>query len=100
MPPSHAFGGIIGDVALEIQAPVAVTDLYIQNLPEITTVNATLEIDNRSGLPAKRDIEVSVADCSDPTNIVFETTLRDYVVPPGRHSIPVRIDIRKQRNGV
>jgi len=93
MPPSHAFGGIIGDVTLEIQASVAVTNLYIQNLPEITAVNAILEMDNRSGLPAKRDIEVSVADCSDSTRIVYKTTLRDFVVPPGMHSIPVRIDI-------
>ena len=35
MPPSHAFGGITGNVTLKT-ASVAMTDLYMQNLPEIT----------------------------------------------------------------
>jgi hypothetical protein len=91
MPPSHAFGGIIGNVTLEIQASVAVTDLYVQNLPEITAVNAILEINNRTGQKVKYRIEVTVSEYSNPSAIVFHTELNDYTFQPGMNSLPIRI---------
>jgi len=93
MPPSHAFGGITGNVALEIQSPVAVTDLYMQNLPEITAVNAILEVNNRTKQEVKRNIEITVSERSDPSNIVFQTEINDHTIQPGLSSLPVGIDV-------
>lgn len=93
MPPSHAFGGITGNVTLEIQAPVAVTDHYMQNLPEITAVNAILEINNRTGQKVNHRIEITVTEHSNPFNIVFQTELNDQVIQPGMNSLPVYIEV-------
>ena len=93
MPPSHAFGGITGNVSLEIQAPVAVTDLYMQNLPEITAVNAILEIDNRSGKTAKRNIEIIVSEYNHPEKILFRTELKKQDIPAGITELPVKISV-------
>ncbi|WP_323424522.1 PA14 domain-containing protein [Proteiniphilum sp.] len=93
MPPSHAFGGITGNVSLEIQPSVAVTDLYIQSLPEVTAVNAILEVDNRTGQETNHDIEVTITDYSNPSNIIFHTELNDYTIQSGINSLPVYIKV-------
>lgn len=93
MPPSHAFGGITGNVSLEIQAPVVVASLYMQNLPEMTTVNAILEIDNRTSKSTKRDIEITVLEYGNPSNIVYRTEVKNQTVPVGMSELPVRIDV-------
>lgn len=93
MPPSHAFGGIIGNVSLEILPPVAITDLYMQNLPEITAINAIMEIENHTGRNETRDIEVAVAERANPSKIVYRNLLKKQVLTPGTNIIPVHISI-------
>ncbi len=97
MPPSHAFGGITGDVTLEILPPVAVTDLYIQNLPEITAVNAIIEIGNHTGQQRKQDIEVTVAEWANPSKIVYRSLLNDQLLSVGTNEIPVHIRVPDAR---
>lgn len=93
MPPSHAFGGITGGVSLEILPPVAVTDLYMQNLPEITAVNAIMEIENQTGQNRKQDIEVIVAERANPSKIVYRSLLKDQLLAIGTNIIPVHISV-------
>lgn len=44
--PSHGFGGITGRVELEWVDPNYISDVFVQNTPEITTVCAKVKVDN------------------------------------------------------
>ena len=92
LPPGHAFGGVTGKVTLEICDPVYVADIYMQNLPEITSANAILTVRNTTGKTVKRDISVNISEKDDPSRTVFAAELNRQTLQPGDNEIFVRVD--------
>lgn len=57
---SHGFGGVTGRVTLVSCAPVYIDNLYLQNTPAITDVNAQVALRNTSAAAATRDVVVRI----------------------------------------
>ncbi len=93
IPPSRGFSGIIGRVKLECVDPVYVADLYIQNRPEITTVNAVITLNNETSKKTDRNIEVVVKEKGGSSKAVFTKVLKNIVIAPGIHEITVPIEV-------
>ncbi len=61
IPMSHGFGGITGRVRLTSCDPVYVDNIYVQNTPAITKVNAIATVRNATKETVHRDVVVTVA---------------------------------------
>jgi len=81
VPPGRGFGGIIGRVKLDVLNPVYITDIYMQNTPEPTRVNAIISLKNESDRKVKQDIEIIVREKKDPDKIVFHQKLNKIEIP-------------------
>lgn len=91
LPLSHGFGGITGRVRLVICDPIYIDDIYVQNTPAITEANAFVTIRNTTERESRRDIEVRVRGRDQKAEPVFQTTLKDVVLPTGDTTIPLKI---------
>ncbi|MCD8260137.1 MAG: hypothetical protein LUD15_00430 [Bacteroides sp.] len=60
VPPGRGFGGIIGRVKMKVVNPVYISDLYMQNTPNLTQVNAIISFHNNHLKNVTHDIEVIV----------------------------------------
>ena len=85
IPPARSFSGIIGRVWLESVNSVFISDIYMQNTPELTKVNAIVSFTNETASDVKRDIELSVGEKANPDKVVFRKTLKKFFFPPGNH---------------
>jgi beta-galactosidase len=47
-PPSHGFGGITGNVKLEVTDNTYISDVYVQNTPALRTVNIEVELEAKN----------------------------------------------------
>ncbi|WP_239063538.1 PA14 domain-containing protein [Bacteroides sp. 51] len=93
VPPGRGFGGIIGRVKMEAVHPIHISDLYIQNTPDIKSINAIISIQNNTSAKAKQDLEVIVREKKNPEKIVFQQTLKKQPITEGLQtmSIPVTV---------
>ena len=73
IPPSRSFTGIIGRVKLESVNPVFISDIYMQNTPELTKVNAILSFTNETSSSVKQDVD-----------LIVNANLEGYFVPRGK----------------
>ena len=90
IPHSHGFGGIIAPARLISCDPVYLSDIYMQNTPEPTTVNAILTIRNTTAADVRRHILLQLAEASGNVN-VFDLELRDVDLAPGENTIKTQI---------
>jgi len=72
VPPGRSFSGIIGRVKLESLNPIFISDIYMQNTPEVTKVNAILSITNKMSFSVRQDIELQVCEKKNPDKVVFK----------------------------
>ncbi|MFL6208676.1 MAG: PA14 domain-containing protein [Pyrinomonadaceae bacterium] len=91
LPGSHGFGGITGRVKLVACDPIYVNELYIQNTPARTEVNAEINIHNDNATEAKRDLDVSVSERRTPAAVVFHKQLTGISLKPGDNTIPLQV---------
>lgn len=87
IPPSRSFTGIIGRVKLESVNPVFISDIYMQNTPELTKVNAILSFTNETSSSVKQDVELIVNEKGNPDKVVFRQTLKAISFPAGNHEV-------------
>lgn len=90
---SHGFGGITGRVRLVISDPTYIDDLYVQNMPQVTTVHAALTIQNTSGWAVTKTISVSVRDRQHPDQILATQKIEHAPIPPGESTQAVSISL-------
>jgi len=88
---SHGFGGITGRVTLESTDLVHLSDVYLQNQPDITTVAAHLQIANPGPTPVRRDLVLRVAERGAGGAEVFRTERAALELKPGQNEIVVPI---------
>lgn len=74
IPPGRGFGGIIGRVSIDCVAPAHIADLYVQNTPTPSVVNAVVTLRAPSDKKERRTVEVTVAERANPSKVVFRDT--------------------------
>ncbi|MEI6751868.1 MAG: PA14 domain-containing protein [Paludibacter sp.] len=90
---SLGFGGITGRVKMVACNPVYVEDIYVQNTPVYTTVNAQVTIQNTLKKELVRDFTVRVLDKKSPTTEVFRAELKNVRLKPGSNTITTKISV-------
>jgi hypothetical protein len=92
---SHAFGGITGRVALVSCDPVHIENLYLQNTPAITDVNAQITVRNPGAKEVRRGVTVRVREWrgGQAGATVFEHKLPDVSLPPGDTVVPLKVAV-------
>ena len=93
IPPSRSFTGIIGRVKLESVNPVFISDIYMQNTPELTKVNAILSFTNETSSSVKQDVELIVNEKGNPDKVVFQQTLKAISFPAGNHEVTIPVNV-------
>jgi beta-galactosidase len=88
---SHAFGGITGRVWLVSCDPVHVDNLYLQNTPSITAVNARITVRNATTASTQRDMVIRVYPRGDRATVVWQQELTPVSLAPGDTIVPVTI---------
>ncbi len=92
VPGSHGFGGITGRVKLVSCDPVYVEDIYVQNTPAVTEVNAEVSVRNSTAAEVRRDLEVRVVGRRDPSAVIFRKLIKGVAPQAWRE--------RRSREGV
>jgi beta-galactosidase len=87
----HGFGGITGHIALVSCDPVYLDNLYLQNTPAITDVNAILTVRNTTGAATTRDVALRVFARGHPEAGIFSTELKSVALAAGDSTVPVKI---------
>lgn len=93
VPGGHAFGGITGRVKLIVSDEVYIDDIYVQNTPQIKTVNAAVTIINNLGKPVKRMLDLNLAGKATPQNVVFWEKPRLIELKPGSNTVYLKINL-------
>lgn len=91
LPMSHGFGGITGRVRLIVCDPVYVDDLYVQNTPEITRVNAFVTLRNAGDAPAAPELVLRLRERKTGETVAETTLPAVQVKPRGSAVVPVAI---------
>lgn len=75
--PSHGFGGITGKVRLEIVDNNYISDVFIKNTPEITSVETEVTINNllNKHIP-DGELEYSLVSVSDTSKVLYTKQLK------------------------
>ena len=92
MPLGHGFSGITGGIHLAVTDPVYVDDLYVQNTPAKTTVNAIASVKNTSADKLCGTATVSVVEKA-TGNQVFNKELPSLEFAPGESTITCPVSV-------
>ena len=87
----HGFGGIPGDVWLLSREPVHVSDLYLQNTPAITEVNAQVTVRNTTNAAVKRDVVVVVYPRGNRGRPLIRRVMKGAALAPGDTLVPLKL---------
>jgi beta-galactosidase len=87
----HGFGGITGRIKLVVCDPVFVDDIYVQNTPTVTDVNAEVTLRNTTDAAVRRDVIVSVLDKKNPAAPLVIQRQGEVVLAPGTSVVKVRL---------
>lgn len=93
IPPARSFSGIIGRVKLESVNPVFISDIYMQNTPEMTKVNAIVSFINETYSGVKQDVELTVSEKTNPDKIVFRQLLKHVSFPSGKYEMMIPVSV-------
>ena len=92
IPLSHGFTGVTGGVHLAVTDPIYVDDLYVQNSPEKTKVQAIATVKNLSGEKRTGAATVSVREKASGRQ-VFSKELTGVEFPPGESTITCPVSV-------
>ena len=82
VPAAHGFGGITGNVHLRAVDAVFVEDVFVRNMPDITTVNVEATVHNLNPDRVSGTLSLVVRDAVDFDTIIYQTP-RNFTAPPG-----------------
>lgn len=90
--PSRGFGGILAPVYLDIVPAVSVSDIYVQNQPNPTSIKAYLTIDNHGRETNGGNLIVSIYPQNNPNIKVVERKIKLGLLKNGENTVEVSID--------
>jgi beta-galactosidase len=91
-PPGRGFTGIIGRVNLIAVNPVYVSDVYMQNTPQMRKVNAIITVKNLTSAPVKRSVNVTIVEKNNPQKQLVQKVSGTVSLKPGDNQVTVAID--------
>jgi beta-galactosidase len=89
-PISHGFGGITGGVTLTASDNIYIADEYVQNTPDVHSVNVELTIQNATSTRQTRDVQFVVVDKSNGSTLLSEVS-RGEVLQPGYNIVMMKL---------
>lgn len=92
IPPGRGFGGIIGRVNLKAVNPVYISDIYMQNTPQRSKVNAIVTVRNLTGKSVKQTIDLNVVEKNKPSVRIFSKRVKNCLISQGDTQITIEID--------
>ncbi|MBN1294918.1 MAG: hypothetical protein JXB48_23985, partial [Candidatus Latescibacteria bacterium] len=96
VPAYHGFGGITGRVYVKAVDAVCINDLYIQNKPKVTEVEAFITLNNTSGATQNGQLSLVIRDWQNPSDVLWQKTVSASVPSEGA-VIPVYVKASKAR---
>lgn len=97
IPGSHGFGGITGRVLLVSRDVVYVDDVYVQNTPAITAINAFVTVRNTTNASVTRTIRTRVLNATTPSREVFREERAAVAIAPGEQTLELRASVPDAR---
>lgn len=91
LPPGHGFGGITGKASMKICHPVYVADIYMQNTPQITAVNAILTLQNEKKKAVKQDLRLTVREWRNKESVLCVKEMKGITLTEGENEIKISI---------
>ncbi|WP_302996962.1 PA14 domain-containing protein [Coprobacter fastidiosus] len=92
IPPGRGFGGILGDVNLKALNPVYISDIYMQNTPQKTKVNAIISIRNLTDRKLKQNINLDIVEKNNPSIKIFSKQIKNHQIPQGDSRVTIEVD--------
>lgn len=98
IPMSHGFGGITGRVRLGSCNPVYVDDIYMQNTPAVTEVNAIVTLRNATKTRSRHNIALAILERrllrdSHARSPVFQTQLKSVELASGDNTATCKVSV-------
>ncbi len=90
--PARGFSGMIGRVNMSCVNPVNISDIYMQNTPQPSKVNAIITINNTSGKTQRYDIDLTVCEKGNRHNVLFTKHTANIAMPNGVSEKTFEID--------
>lgn len=97
IPPARGFSGMIGRVWLDCVNPVFISDIYMQNTPDLTKVNAIMTFTNTTLSRVKQEIELTVTEKQNPDKVVFHQKLNHVGFPSGKHEVTLPVSVSEAK---
>lgn len=94
VPTGRGFSGLIGDVHIECLNSVYISDVYMQNTPEVKKVNAIVTLSNTKEQNTKHDIDIVVTEKNSPMKEVFHTTMKNITITSDNQTVNIPIEIK------
>lgn len=99
VPASHGFGGVTGNVSLDIHDEVYIKDIFIKNKPSIKEVDVEITLSNEGVSECPCDLELHVDEAnripgenSDaPLKRLIDTIERKVIVKPGDKTVKLTL---------
>lgn len=93
-PLSHAFGGILDEVKLNIVNPVYIADIFVKNKPSLKDIDAEIEIFNEGAEKLSGTVEVEIVEnwkknrpVSNPKTVYANSSAATFAIAPGASQI-------------
>ena len=93
IPPGRSFSGIIGRVRLDCVHPVFISDIYMQNTPDLTKVNAVVTVTNTMRSKVKQNLELVITEKTNPDKVVFNQQLGAMEIPSGQRELTIPVTV-------
>ena len=83
MPSIHGFGGITGRIFVRATDAVHIDDIYVQNKPDITSVDVFVTVGNSSEVRLDGNLTLVIHEWKHPSQVLWKKTVAVSVPPEG-----------------
>lgn len=94
VPATHGFGGITGKVIIKAADAVHIDNLYMQNKPKFTDVEAFVTLGNSTGGTQTGQVSLTITEWEHPYSVVWEKTV-SVTVPREGTVVPIYASVPK-----
>jgi len=92
LPPGRAFSGIIGRVELIAVNQTYISDIYMQNTPQMRKVDAVITVTNKSSHSITRNLDLSIVEKKAQGKRLLHKSLKNVRLKSGDNELLVEID--------
>lgn len=93
IPLAHGFGGIAGNVDIRMVDPVSIDNVFIKNLPEMTSIDVKTAVQNVTGDPVTGTLQIDLVSVDDPQTVVFSQRYENIALKKGLTQVEHRVSV-------